>query len=153
MEKKFYSQSTYYIKIFFIIATLAAAYACMALLSNKFARQLTIWFRTNLLAVEYIINALVLTITVIIVLLLLLRNKPKFVLSETKIKTNRFSLQYKNIKGYYPSKGASEPYLMTVDGKRYDLELSWFSKKDRLNIVETIKANIEATKTTNETNE
>lgn len=143
-EKQYYSQFAYYIKSILIIVTTIIAYISFTMISEEIALSLSKYFRMNLIAIEYTINGFVILFSILIILLIILRNKPKIVLNDTYIRTNRFKKEFTEIKTYNPARGGSEPFFITHDNKQYDLELSWFSKSDREEIEKIILTKIAA---------
>ncbi|WP_046743997.1 hypothetical protein [Kordia zhangzhouensis] len=143
-EHKYYSQYAYLIKIVLIIAVLVFGFFIATLFSHKIAKELSIEFRKNLVAIEYIINGFVGLISILFIVIIALRGKPQIVLNATTLKTNRFKRNFADLKSYHKGKGGSEPYVISHDGKQFDIELSWFSKKDRQKIESHIIQQIEA---------
>ena len=133
-KKKYYSQLAYFVKAILIIVVIGVFFYSATELSDKIAETLSIKFRKNLVVIEYVVNILVGIISLLLILIILLRGKPQITLSATTIRTNRFKKKFDELKSYHPSKGGSEPYVISKDGKQYDLELSWFSKKDQQEI-------------------
>jgi len=143
MEKRYYSQLIYLMKGLLIIIVLAVGFYIATMVSDKIAEQLSIKFRKNLVAIEYTINIFVGIIAFLIILVVILRGKPQIVLNATTLRTNRFKRNFSELKSYHKSKGGSEPYVISHDGKQFDIELSWFSKKDRKEIESFIIQQIE----------
>ncbi len=134
MEKRYYSQLSYLIKAILIIIVIGVFFYIITELSDKIAETLSIKFRKNLVAIEYVVNIVFGIISLLFILLILLRGKPQIAINETMIRTNRFKKEFDELASYHPSKGGSEPYVISNEGKQYDIELSWFSKKDRQEI-------------------
>ncbi|MFP2996956.1 hypothetical protein ABN763_13650 [Spongiivirga sp. MCCC 1A20706] len=77
---------------------------------------------------------------VITVFYLFNKKIPTIQLSEKSISINNVHRNFGEIKSFSPSKGGSEPFLILNNGKRIDLELSWFSKEDKTIIAEYLDA-------------
>lgn len=145
MEKRYYSQLAYFIKAILIIIVIGVFFYIMTELSDKIAETLSIKFRKNLVAIEYIVNIVFGIISLLFILLILLRGKPQIAINETMIRTNRFKKKFDELASYHPSKGGSEPFVISKEGKQYDIELSWFSKKDRQEIEAFLSERIQTT--------
>ncbi len=68
--------------------------------------------------------------------------KPTFVFNSEGFKYKRKNIKYNAIKRIIPPQGGSETELVFQDNSTYVLELSWFLKKDRQAILQTITTNI-----------
>jgi hypothetical protein len=136
-DKRYYSQFLYIIKILFIVILLSLAFYIITEGSDLIAEKLSIRFRKNLVAIEYAVNGFVGLIIALSIVLIVLRGKPLVVINDKRLKTNRFKKDFSELKSYHKGKGGSEPYVISHEGKQYDIELSWFSKKDQKEI-ETI---------------
>ncbi|AXG69379.1 hypothetical protein KORDIASMS9_01599 [Kordia sp. SMS9] len=134
MEKRYYSQLAYFIKAILIIIVLGVFFYIITELSDQIAETLSIKFRKNLVAIEYVMNIVFGIICLLFILIILLRGKPQITINETMIRTNRFKKKFEELASYHPGKGGSEPFVLSKEGKQYDIELSWFSKKDRKEI-------------------
>jgi len=141
-EKKYYSQSDYFIKATLIIIVIGVTFFIITQFSDKIAEEISIKLRKNLVVIEYIMNGIFGLIAFGSILLILLRGKPAVTLSETTLRTNRFKKDFTQLKTYHPGKGGSEPYVISHEGKQYDIELSWFSKKDQKEIEAFIRKRI-----------
>jgi hypothetical protein len=133
-EKKYYSQLAYLIKVILIVVVIGVFFYIITQLSDKLAETLSMKFRKNLVFIKYTLDIIFGIIGLLFILLILLRGKPQITINETRIKTNRFRKNFDELASYHPSRGGSEPYVISKDGKQYDIELSWFSKKDRQEI-------------------
>ncbi len=142
-EKKYYSQFAYFIKVIFITILLGLAYFFMTVASHKLAAELSIALRKNLVIIEYTLNGFVGIILGLAILLVIFRGKPQVSINEKTLRTNRFKRDFSEIKSYHKGRGGSEPYVITHDGKQLDIELSWFSKRDREEIESIILRNLE----------
>lgn len=145
MEKRYYSQLAYLIKAVLIIVVIGVFFYIITELSDKLAETLSIKFRKNLVFIEYTLNILFGIISLFLIFIIVSRGKPQISITETTIKTNRFRKNFDELASYHSSKGGSEPYVISKDGKQYDIELSWFSKKDRQEIESFIKERIKTT--------
>ncbi|MFK7747438.1 MAG: hypothetical protein AB8B65_03535 [Kordia sp.] len=143
-EKKYFSQLAYFIKAILIIVVIGVFFYIITELSDKLAESLSIRFRKNLVVIEYVVNITIGAICLLLILVILLRGKPQISINETTIRTNRFKKKFDELETYHPSKGGSEPFMVSKQGKQYDLELSWFSKKDRKEIEAFIKERVKS---------
>ena len=139
MEKRYYSQWSYGFKILFISAIVVLFFYVVTVASHELAAALSMEFRKNLVAIEYTINIIAGIVCGLTILYILFRGNPNIIINETTLKTNRFKKDFEELKSYHPSRGGSEPYVISKDGKQYDIELSWFSKRDRKEIEAFIK--------------
>lgn len=130
-EQRYYSQADYFIKAALVIAVIGITFFIITEFADKIAQSLSIKLRKNLVIIEYIINSIFGLIAFVSIALILLRGKPAVTLSNKTLRTNRFKRDFEQLKSYHPSKGGSEPFVISHDGKQFDIELSWFSKKDR----------------------
>lgn len=133
-ELKYYSQLSYFIKAILIIVVIGLAFFIITAFSDAIAQELSIKLRKNLVVIEYVINGIFGLIAFVSIALIILRGKPKVTLNKTTLRTNRFKKDFIQLKSYHPSKGGSEPYVISHEGTQHDIELSWFSKKDRKEI-------------------
>lgn len=133
-ERNYYSQLSYYIKGILIIVVVGFTFYIIAALSNELAQWISFKLRKNLVFIEYILNGLFGIISILTIIYVLLTGKPRVTINDTTLRTNRFKKDFSELKSYHKGKGGSEPYVITKDGKKFDLELSWFSKKDRQEI-------------------
>ncbi|EDP97266.1 hypothetical protein U8527_02925 [Kordia algicida OT-1] len=131
MEKRYYSQVAYLLKAVLIIVVIGVGFYIATQVSHKIATELSIKLRKDLVVIEYTINAIVGIIAFLSILVILLRGKPQISINDTTLRTNRFKRDFSELKSYHKGRGGSEPYVISHDGKQFDIELSWFSKKDR----------------------
>lgn len=133
-EKKYYSQADYFLKAILVIVVIGVTFFIITQFSDAIAQEISIKLRKNLVIIEYVMNGVFGIIAFGSILLILLRGKPAITLNYKTLRTNRFKKDFADIKSYHPGRGGSEPYVISHDGKQYDLELSWFSKNDRKEI-------------------
>lgn len=143
-EKKYYSQFAYFIKVVFIIILLGLAFYFVTEASDLIAEKFSRAFRKNMVITEYVLNGFVGIIIGLAILLVLFRGKPQVSINDKTLRTNRFKRDFSQIKSYHKGRGGSEPYVITHDGKQLDIELSWFSKRDREEIESIILRKLEA---------
>ncbi|SEM05593.1 hypothetical protein SAMN04487910_3994 [Aquimarina amphilecti] len=93
---------------------------------------------------EKVIVILLIILFVISAFLIIRSNNPAIVTYEDYIRIGRQDVPYNTIQNFYIAKGGSEPYVVTKDGEKIDLEISWLSKKDRIEIEKVILENIES---------
>jgi hypothetical protein len=141
-EKKYYSQVAYLVKAILVIIVIGVTFFIITQFSDRIAQEISIKLRKNLVVIEYVMNSIFGIIAFGSILLIMLRGKPKVTLNDTTLRTNRFKKDFVELKTYHPSKGGSEPYVISHDGKQYDIELSWFSKKDQKEIEAFIRKRI-----------
>ena len=130
-EKRYYSQLAYFVKAILVIVVIGVTFYIITAFSDAIAEWFSIKLRKNLVVIEYVINGIFGLIAFGSIALILLRGKPAVTLSNKTLRTNRFKRDFEQLKSYHPSKGGSEPFVISHDGKQFDIELSWFSKKDR----------------------
>ena len=130
-ELRYYSQLAYVIKASLIISVIVLTFFIITTFSDAIAQELSIKLRKNLVVIEYVINGFFGLIAFVSIALILLRGKPAVTLTTSTLRTNRFKKDFEQLKSYHPGKGGSEPYVISHEGTQHDIELSWFSKKDR----------------------
>ncbi|AXT57638.1 hypothetical protein D1815_18465 [Aquimarina sp. AD1] len=91
---------------------------------------------------EKIITVVLIALFIISAFLIIRSNNPGITTYEDYINIGNQDIPYNLIQSFYPAKGGSEPYVITTDGEKIDLEISWLSKKDRIEIEKTILENI-----------
>lgn len=69
-------------------------------------------------------------------------NNPTIICTDSTIHIGVIELSYDEIDSFFESKGGSEPYVLTKDQERIDLQLSWFTKKDQIEITTILKEKI-----------
>ncbi|WP_420571633.1 hypothetical protein [Kordia sp.] len=141
-ERKYYSQGAYFIKAILIVIVIAVTFYIITVLSDSMAEWFSMKLRKNLVFIEYVINAFFGIISILTITYIVLTGKPHITISDTTLRTNRFKKDFVELKSYHPGRGGSEPYLISHDEKQYDLELSWFSKRDRKEIEALIQERV-----------
>jgi len=130
MEKIYKATNFYYFKI--AITILLIALACLVYI-----------FFFAVLGLGFIINAIVGTIFILISLfiiyIVIISNKPVITIRKETLTYRYKQLSFNEIETFHVSKGGSEPYIITKEGKRIDLELSWLKKQDQLEIEKSIQ--------------
>ncbi len=85
------------------------------------------------------IIAIVLNIVLVIAAYFIIKaNNLKVKIGEDTMIIGHQTVPYDQIEYFFPAKGGSEPYIITKEGIKIDLEISWFSKKDRIEIKNSI---------------
>jgi len=95
---------------------------------------------------EQILWGILIFILIIAAYLIIKANNPVIKLGEEDMVIGHQMIPYDQVESYFPSKGGSEPYIITKEGTKMDLEISWFSKKDRIEIKNTILEKIKTVK-------
>jgi len=130
----------YFLKIVgLIFCALVASFFVYLLLSS-----VTFFIKSPML--DQIFKIVVILIFSIAILLIVRGNNPRIRLNSDFFVISGHQFYYAQIKEYTPSKGGSEPYLITKEGNKIDVELSWFKKKDRLEIEKILLEKIKAHK-------
>ncbi len=135
MIKTFKASNLYYGKIFLLVVMVAVGYLLydfiiISLLGNIKA----LWA----LVTMYVLIGIFLLLALFVIYFVVTSNKPVVALAEDYVQYKYRKIMYKDISAFNPSKGGSEPFIVTKENKQIDLELSWLSKKDRIEIEETI---------------
>jgi hypothetical protein len=130
-EQRYYSQVAYFVKAILVMIVIGVTFFIITQFSDRIAQEISIKLRKNLVVIEYIMNGFFGIIAFGSIVLIMLRGKPKVTLNDTTLRTNRFKKDFVELKTYHPSKGGSEPFVISHEGTQHDIELSWFSKKDR----------------------
>ncbi|NQY06342.1 MAG: hypothetical protein HRT68_09200 [Flavobacteriaceae bacterium] len=130
MEKSFKPNNLYLLKtIGLVLATLAGftfIYTFYSLMTANLHRIVVILIN--------IFFGILFLIAILFIILNILRGKPTLSISEEYIKIKYRKILFSDIKEYRPSKGGSEPEIITKDNQSFTLELSWFTKSDRKEI-------------------
>ncbi|XLS29569.1 hypothetical protein ACJD0Z_01825 [Flavobacteriaceae bacterium M23B6Z8] len=139
MSRVFKANNLYYGKIVLMILMIILGYLLydfivVSLLGNIQA----VWARVTM----FVLLGIFLLITVFVIYFVITSNKPVVELQEDFMRYKYRKIPFKDIKTFYTSKGGSEPFIVTKDNKQIDLELSWLSRKDRVEIEETIQRKI-----------
>ncbi len=80
---------------------------------------------------EQLILVLLILAFVVAAFLIIRSNNPTISFATKHMIIGKLEVPYDQIENFYPAKGGSEPYVITKDGDKIDLEISWFRKKDR----------------------
>ncbi|WP_299433040.1 hypothetical protein [uncultured Aquimarina sp.] len=92
---------------------------------------------------EKIIFILLIIVFIGAAFLIIRSNNPSISFNKDYMTIGRQEIAYDFIENLYPAKGGSEPYIITTDGEKIDLEISWFRKKDRIEIEKIILEKIQ----------
>jgi len=93
---------------------------------------------------EKIIFILLIVVYIGAAFLIIRSNNPSISFNTDYMTIGRQEIAYDAIENLYPARGGSEPYIITTDGDKIDLETSWFKKKDRIEIEEIISEKIQS---------
>lgn len=122
----------YVIKIFGLIICAGFAVFIMSLFINI----VSFFIESSLF--EKVIASILTFLFVIAAFLIIRSNNPSISFNEKYMRIGRQEIPYEIIASFHSAKGGSEPYLLTKKGNKIDLEISWFRKKDRLEIEKTL---------------
>ncbi|WP_378180662.1 hypothetical protein [Aquimarina sp. SS2-1] len=136
--KKYRPTLLYIVKIFGLIIGAAVAVFIVSLFLD------VISFLVQSSIFEKSVAIFLIFLLVVAAFLIIRSNNPAISLDDNYIIIGRQQIQYDQIKAFYAAKGGSEPYIIINDGTKIDLEISWFSKKDRSEIEKTILEKIES---------
>jgi hypothetical protein len=135
MKKTFKANNLYYGKILLLILMITLGYLLYDFIIVSFLGSIRApWARITM----FVLLGIVLLITLFVIYFVVTSNKPVVELAEDYVRYKYRKILFKDIKLFYPSKGGSEPFIVTKDNKQIDLELSWLRKEDRLEIEQTI---------------
>ena len=70
-------------------------------------------------------------IAAFVIYVIIISNKPVVRFENEALIYRYKKISFSDIADFQKSKGGSEPYIITHEGKRIDLELSWLKKQDR----------------------
>ena len=118
----------YVIKIFGLI--ICAAFSIFII--SVFIDIVTFFVKSSFF--EKISGIFLLLVLLIAAIRIIRSNNPSISFANDYMIVGYQEVKYDDIKKFYPSKGGSEPYIITKDNHKIDLEISWFRKKDRLEI-------------------
>lgn len=136
MQKTYTPNILYLIKIFGLIVSVVFSIVIISI----FFDIIGYFIQSSWFELAIIIIALILLL--IGSYFAILSNNPIIKFQDHYMTIGSLNVEYDQITGFFPSKGGSEPFILTSSGNRIDIQLSWFSKKDRVEIVNTIKENI-----------
>ncbi|MHA7055635.1 hypothetical protein ACWGOQ_0000330 [Aquimarina sp. M1] len=136
--KQYRPTSLYVIKIFGLVV--GAAF-CIFIIS-LFIDIITFFVESSFF--EKVTFIILMTLFIIAAFLIIRSNNPMISFDNDYIYIGRQKVRYNQVKKFFPAKGGSEPYIITKDGHKIDLETSWFRKKDRIEIERTILEKVQS---------
>lgn len=135
MHKNYTATYLYIIKVVMLSAAVIAAFLVFNFFFMVANGILPNWF-------PWIANMIFIVFGVVFLFLQLTAKKPSFTFTDDSFKYKRKNIKYSTIERLIPAQGGSEPEVVFKDKSTYVLELSWFLKKDRIAIRQTIESNI-----------
>lgn len=135
MHKEFKATYLYIIKAVMLFAAVITAFLAFNFLMMLLQAFIPTWL-------FYIINGIFVVFLLLFLFMQLTGKKPGFEFHDTGFKYKRKQFNYNDIKSFNPAQGGSEPEIVFHDNTTYVLELSWFVKKDRVEIEHIIASNI-----------
>jgi hypothetical protein len=135
MHKEFNATYLYIIKVVMLFAAVITGFLVLNFIMMLINVLIPVWL-------FYILNIVFALFTLLFLFMQLTSKKPGFVFHENGFKYKRKNIQYSEIKSFIPAQGGSEPELVFKDNSNHVLELSWFLKKDRIEIQKIIASNI-----------
>lgn len=137
MQKVYKPTILYIIKIFGLIVFLAFTLGVISIFFDLF----NYFLHSSVfeLSIMIIAGALLVIGSYFIVI----SNNPIIKLEDKRMTIGHYTIDFENIKTFSGSKGGSEPFLITKDNDRIDLQLSWFSKKDQDEIAQLLQEKIQ----------
>ncbi len=133
----------YVLKIIFMILLTSVGFLVIQMIPDWLAAlfpkdmgQLGYWIA---LALKIVIAL----ICLLLIVLILLRGRPIVQLSDTVLTYRHIPYKFADISEFRPSRGGSEPSIVTKEGNQIDLELSWLTKKEREEIEAFLKKKID----------
>lgn len=130
--KTYHASILYAIKIFGLIVCAGFAVFIISLFINI----VSFFIESSLF--EKIVVGILGTSFLIAAFLIIRSNNPSISFHQKYMRIGRQEIPYEIIASFHSAKGGSEPYLLTKQGNKIDLEISWFRKKDRLEIEKTL---------------
>ena len=131
MEKKYVPTILYIVKI---LATIFLT--VLGFLIFDFGLSFLGFVIPNMILI--IIKVVLLVMCIGVIVLTLMNAVPVIKVSEIAITIKGIPRRYIDIQYYRKALGGSEPYLILKDGRRIDIELSWFRKKDQQEIEQVL---------------
>ena len=135
--KQYRPTLVYIIKIFGLI--IGAAFSIFII--SLFINIISFFVESSLF--EKIILILLTALFITAIFLIIRSNNPSISFKNDSLLIGRQEISFDQIEKFHPSKGGSEPYIVTKDGLKIDIETSWFRKKDRLEIEQIIVEKIQ----------
>ncbi len=118
----------------------------MTILLIVLAYMLYTYIFVILLNISLIVNIIIASLFGLISLgaiyIVIASNKPVISFKEDYFWYRYKKILFSNIQSFHIARGGSEPYIITKEGNRIDLELSWLKKQDRKEIEETIQSQV-----------
>ena len=138
MNKSYKPTQLYYLKTIGLVVATLAAFVFFYFFYSLFTLSLP---KAAIIIIN-IFFGLFLIIALLFIVLNILKGKPTLVLTDAYIKIKYKKILFENIKAYRRAKGGSEPEIVTKDNTNHILELSWFTKKDRVEIETYLRSKI-----------
>jgi hypothetical protein len=135
MQKVFKATYLYIIKAVMLFAAVITGFLILNFIIMLLNFIIPIWL-------IYVLNVVFALFILLFLFMQLTSKKPGFIFNENGFKYKRKEIKYSEIKSFIPAQGGSEPEIVFNDNSTYVLELSWFLKKDRQEIENTIELNI-----------
>ncbi len=135
MHKEYKATYSYILKSIMLFAAVITGFLILNFIIMLLNFIIPIWLM-------YVLNVVFALFILLFLFMQLTSKKPGFIFNENGFKYKRKEIKYSEIKRFIPAQGGSEPEIVFNDNSTYVLELSWFLKKDRQEIENTIELNI-----------
>ncbi len=135
MHKEYKATYSYILKSIMLFAAVITGFLILNFIIMLLNFIIPIWLM-------YVLNVVFALFILLFLFMQLTSKKPGFIFNENGFKYKRKEIKYSEIKSFIPAQGGSEPEIVFNDNSTYVLELSWFLKKDRQEIENTIELNI-----------
>lgn len=134
MNKVYKATNFYYFKIAVVIVIIAfVAFSYTTFFASLFG------FNSLANTVFVIVFG---SVSLFAIYVVILSNKPVITFENDAFRYRYKKILFSEIQSYHPPLGGSEPYLITKEGKKIDLELSWLKKQDQQEIQEILLSHI-----------
>lgn len=139
MKKVFKATNLYYGKITLLTVMVIVGYLLYDFIVVSMLGNIqTLWARI----IMYVLMGILLLLALFVIYYIVTSNKPVVELNDDFLRYKYRKILFEDIKLFHPSKGGSEPFIITRDDRQIDLELSWLRKADRIEIENTIQKKI-----------
>lgn len=135
MNKMYKANNLYYLKLGLLVICIGITYLLYDFIIYTFLGNIQrLWAQV----IMFVLLGVFLILALFAMYIVITSNKPVVVLGNDHLRYKNRKIYFKDVKIFYPSKGGSEPFLVTNNNKQIDLELSWLRKTDRLEIENAI---------------
>ncbi|WP_340066485.1 hypothetical protein [Ascidiimonas aurantiaca] len=135
MNKIYKANNVYYLKLGLLVICIGITYLLYDFIIYTFLGNIQrLWAQV----IMFVLLGVFLLLALFAMYIVITSNKPVIILEKDHLRYKNRKIFFKDIKIFYPSKGGSEPFVVTHSNQQIDLELSWLRKTDRVEIESAI---------------